>query len=170
MSTRTEGVGYIGLDRKLDDFYVERIFNASNIFGQTEIGKYYHTTVDENTLKEYIQNIKSYGKKVVTYWSHNSNSLYKAFIELMKKESLTTDKYPIVLLEGSLTSDELKSANVDPAKNQGNYQISGYDISFSNEDSDYYKDNYYSLAISPYEEVFVYKYLIIYTIIIIDWD
>lgn len=161
MSTRTEGAGYIGLDRKLDDFYVERIFNASNIFGQKEIGRYYHKNVDENTLTEYIKVIKNYNKKVVTYWAHNSNTLYNTFIRLMKTESLTTENYPVVLLEGSLTLDELKAPDVDLINNKGNYHIRGYDKSFNNEDSNYYNSNYYSTQISPYEEVFVYKYILV---------
>lgn len=156
MSTRAEGFGYIGLSRSLDDFYHERIVAASTVFGLNEVGKYYNEEIDENKLKDYIQKVKDYNQNVVTYWAHNSKELYNKFIQLMKDESLSTDKYPVVLVEGSLNTNDLKPTDVDLNNNKGNYHIRGYDVSFNNEDSEYYKDNYYAQTISPYEEVLMY--------------
>lgn len=154
MSTRAEGFGYIGLNKNLDEFYIQRIVADSSIFGQKEVGILSQETISENELLKYIHNIKDYGQNVVTYWRHTDYTLYDKFIQLMKDNSLSTENYPVVLLEGSLYLNDLQTVNL--ANNKGNYHIRGYDTSFDNEDSQYYLNNYLADSITPYEEVFMY--------------
>lgn len=163
MSTRADGFGYIGLNKKLDEFYIQRIIADSNIYGVKEISILSQETINENSLLKYIQNIKDYGKNVVTYWRHTNYTLYNKFIQLMHDNTLCTDNYPVILLEGSLNLDDLLS--IDLTNNKGNYHIRGYDLSFDNEDSVYYKNHYYADSISPYEEVFMYIYIYLYKLL-----
>lgn len=166
ISTRgIEGVGFIGDNRTIDEFYQVRVIKASYYFGQSEIGSYCQKTLTEDILNAYIKKIVDFKGKVVTYWSSQNYDMYDKFLELKDTAKLSNDDYPVILLDGAFAGPPIFGLTKN---NTGNYHMRGYDSTFDNVENEKFKNYTNGRAINTiiaYDEVYSYIY-IIYTIYI----